>query len=121
MAGITHGYSQAIKFDYSHAEFSIDVKEKLAATANPVSTTIGESFTVAWSTFGPDIRNKIIKQTQALIEAGHRLQPNLEVYFASIAYATNIENLDDADLISYLNMTQKVIDNYELSEELKFF
>ena len=119
--GSSLGYAQGVEFTYNHDEFSIDVKEQLSATANPISITVGESFTVAWSTFGPDVRNKIIGQTKALIASGHRLQPNLETYFAAIAYAVNDEKLTDLELVSYLNMTQQVIDNYSLSEELKYF
>ncbi len=115
------GVAQDTYFSYSHEEFSIDVKEKLSFTGNPISITIGESFSLAWSGFGPDVRNKIIIQTKKLIADGHRLQPNLETYFASIGYAVNIENLSSAELINYLNMTQKVINNYSVSEELKYF
>jgi len=113
--------AQGTDFIYSHDEFSLDVKEKLSFTNNPLSVTIGESFSLAWSGFGPDVRNKIINQTKRLVADGHRLQPNLESYFASIGYAINNEQLSSADLVNYLNMTQKVIDNYEVSQELKYF
>ena len=119
--GISESPAQELKFDYSHAEFSADVKEKLSLGGNPVSATIGESFAVAWNAFGIDARNKIIKQTQELIKSGHRLQPNLESYFAGIAYAKNEENLSDPEIISFLNMTDRVIKNHELSNELKYF
>lgn len=119
--GITKSFAQELSFDYSHAEFSIDVKDKLSAGGNPVAATIGESFAVAWTSFGIDARNKIIRQTQDLIKSGHRLQPNLQAYFASIAYAANEENLSDQEIISYLNMTEKVIANYEVSQELQYF
>ncbi len=113
--------AQDTGFTYSHDQFSIDVKEKLSFGGNPLSTTIGESFTVAWSTFGPDVRNKIISQTKALVAEKHPLRPNLESYFAAIAYAVNEEHLGNADLLDYLNMTQKVIDNYGRQDELKYF
>ena len=106
----TLGVAQGIDFDYSHEQFSIDIKEKLSLGLNPVSITIGESFTLAWSTFGPDVRNKIIFQTKTLVADGHRLQPNLESYFASIAYAVNNEHLSSSEVLSYLNMTLKVIE-----------
>ena len=117
----TLGLAQGTDFDYSHNNFSLDVKAKLSFTNNPVSITIGESFSLAWSGFGPDVRNKIISQTKKMIADGHRLQPNLEEYFASIAYAVNNEHLSSADLVSYLNMTQSVIDNYAVSQELMYF
>ena len=113
--------AQGTDFAYSHDQFSIDVKEKLSFGLNPVSITIGESFSLAWSGFGPDVRNKIINQTKKLVADGHRLQPNLETYFASIAYAVNNEHLSSSELVSYLNMSQQVIDNYAVSQELKYF
>lgn len=114
-------FAQALEFSYAHDDFSLDVKDKLAATGNPISTTIGESFTVAWSGMTSDVRNKIIGQVKVLIKQGHRLQPNLEDYFASIAYAVNEENLSHTELVSFLNMTRKVIDNYSVSEQLHYF
>jgi hypothetical protein len=115
------GYTQGTDFAYSHDEFSLDVKAKLSVSANPLSIAIGESFSLAWSGFGIDVRNKIINQTKKLVADGHRLQPNLETYFASIANTVNIENITSAELVSYLNMTQRVIDNYAVSQELKYF
>jgi hypothetical protein len=117
----TKSVAQGTDFAYNHDKFSIDVKEKLTLTNNPLSITIGEAFSVAWSRFGRDVRNKIINQTKQLVADGHRLQPNLETYFASIAYAVNNENLSAAELVSYLNMTQQVIKNYAVSHELKYF
>ena len=117
----TFSVAQGTDFAYGHDAFSIDVKEKLSFTNNPLSITIGESFSLAWSSFGPDERNKIIFQTKKLVADGHRLQPNLETYFASIAYAVNNEHLSSSEVISYLNMTLKVIENYSVSEELKYF
>ena len=117
----TNSVAQGTDFAYSHDSFSFDVKEKLSFTNNPLSITIGESFSTAWSRFGPDVRNKIIIQTKKLVADGHRLQPNLETYFASIAYAVNNEHLSAAELVSYLNMTQQVINNYAVSQELQYF
>lgn len=117
----TYGVAQGTDFAYSHDEFSTDVKAKLSFANNPLSITIGESFSLAWSGFGPALRNKIIFQTKKLIADGHRLQPNLETYFASIAYAVNNEHLPPSEIINYLNMTLKVIDNYSVSEELQYF
>ena len=117
----TLGVAQGIDFDYSHNNFSIDVKTKLSFANNPVSITVGEAFSLAWSGFGPDVRNKIVFQTKKMVADGHRLQPNLEAYFASVAYAVNNEKLSSSELVSYLNMTQEVIDNYAVSQELKYF
>lgn len=113
--------AQGIEFAYSHEEFPLSVKEKLSVYGNPLSIAIGESFSLAWSGFGPDVRNKIINQTKGLIAEGHKLQPNLEDYFAAIAFAVNEENLSDPELVDYLNMTNKVIENYSLGDERAYF
>lgn len=115
------GGAQGVDFAYSHDAFSINVKENLSADLNPTSIEIGESFAIAWNGFGPDVKNKIIKQTKALIESGHRLKPNLEAYFGAIAFAVNDEGISNPLLVDYLNMTQQVLDNYSLKSELKYF
>ncbi|MEN8248470.1 MAG: hypothetical protein ABFS32_06025, partial [Bacteroidota bacterium] len=121
LANATVVLAQGIDFAYSHEEFPLSVKERLSTYNNPLSISIGESFSLAWSGFGPDVRNKIINQTKGLIAAGHKLQPNLEDYFASIAYAVNEEKLSDPELVDYLNMTNKVIEDYSLSDEQAYF
>ena len=113
--------AQGLEFAWSHEEFPLSVKEKLSAYNDPISISIGESFSLAWSGFGPDVRNKIINQTKGLIAEGHKLRPNLEDYFASIAYAVNEERLSDPELVDYLNMTNKVIEDYPLSKEQAYF
>lgn len=118
---ISNLLAQGTNFAYSQDAFNLDVKEKLSQTNNPLSVAIGESFALAWPGFGPDVRNKIIKQTQTLVEEKHPLTPNLENYFAAIAFAINDEHLSNSAFIDYLNMTQQVIDNYGVKDELKYF
>jgi len=115
------GVTQGVDFVYSHDAFSINVKEKLSADLNPTSITIGESFAIAWNGFGPDVKNKIVNQTKALIETGHPLKPNLEAYFGAIAFAVNDEGISNPLLVDYLNMTQQVLDNYSQKSEFKYF
>lgn len=120
IAGST-AHSQEFEFTYKIGVFGDEVRTLLSQTNHPEAVAIGESFALAWRDYTPDLQNKITKQTKQLKEAGAKTRPHLMEYFGALAAAINDEHASAKILTSYLVTSQKVLDEFALSESILFY
>lgn len=105
----------------SHEQFPLEIARILSESSNQAAIGVGQSFTIAWTNLGADVRNKIIGETKLLFDKGYRVRPHMENYFAAVASAINDENLGGQTLTDYLNLTQRVIEEQTQKEAYDYF
>jgi hypothetical protein len=116
-----YAFSQEFEFTYKLGVFGDEVRTLMSQTNNETAIGIGESFAVAWKDYTPDLQTKITKQTKQLKGAGAKTRPHLVEYFGSLAAAINDEHASIRALTSYLNVSQKVLDQYPLSKSMLYY
>jgi len=113
--------SQEFEFTYKLGVFGDEVRTVLRQTNNEESAAIGESFAIAWRDYSPELQTKITKQTKQLKSQGAKTIPHLKQFFGALASAINDEHASVKTLTSYLLVSQKVVDEYPLSQSINFF
>ncbi len=106
-------FSQRYKLPEDPAEFAPAVQELLNGTRDDRGVAAGEDLALLWGGLGIDVQRKIIAHAQLLDQKNYRAKPYFIQYFAALSNAVNIESLDNQKLVNYLNVTGKVIENYE--------
>lgn len=81
---------------------------------------ISGGFPIAWNNLGVDQQQRIQKQFYAMKRKGYKLRPHFVQFFGSIVNAVNVEGADISQINSYLQVVDKVIENYRPEKALKF-
>lgn len=80
----------------------------------------GQNFQQIWTGFTPEIREKIVKDVIILSEKGYSVKPDLQLYIEIINTSMLNQNLSEGDLTALLNMTSKVLENYEKEDVSRY-
>jgi hypothetical protein len=93
----------------------------LENTRNHEAMVVGSGLTLAWNNLGTDQQQRIQKQFYAMKrKGGYKLRPHFVQYFGAIVNAVNVEGADVAQINSFLNVVDRVIENYRPEKALKF-
>ena len=113
--------AQDTPFTFKQGVFGDEVRNLLNNANSQEAVAIGESFAIAWKDYTPDLQTKIINQTRQMMEAGYNTRPHLLEYFGALAAAINDEHAPAKVLTDYLNVAQKVIDEFPSKKAVEFF
>lgn len=113
--------AQDTLFTYKQGVFGDEVRNLLNNANNETAAAIGESFAIAWRDYTPDLQAKIINQTKQMMGANFSTRPYLVEYFGALASAINDEHAPPKVLTDYLNVSQKVLDEFPPKKALEFF
>lgn len=92
----------------------------LENTRSTEGIVIGKAFPLAWNTLGLDQQQRIQKQFYRMKRKGYKLRPNFVQYFGALVNAVNVEGADPQKLNAFLNVVDKVVENYKPDKAQKF-
>ncbi|MEO1050884.1 MAG: hypothetical protein AAFX87_09660 [Bacteroidota bacterium] len=118
-ANISKGQSK-ISIPDDPVIFGDTVAQILNATRNEEAEIVGGNLPAVWEKLGADHKQKVIEQTQKMLEKRFRARPHLVLYFGALNYAVDIESLDNRKLNEYLDLTGLVLDGYETREFMTY-
>ena len=112
--------AQRIELSNNPNEFINSLDTLLKSTKNSTIATLADDISGLWQGFGPDIRKKVMDHCIVMQDKGYKTRPYFENYFTALYSALEIEKVNNRKLIGYLNVTGKVIDNYESKDLLSY-
>lgn len=92
----------------------------LESTRNTEAVVVGTALPLLWGNLGLDHQQRIQRQFYAMKRKGYKLRPHFVQYFGSLVNAVNVEGIDPQQLTNYLNVVDKVIENYKADKTIKF-
>jgi hypothetical protein len=115
------GLAQKQRFQSASMGFADSVRIALENTRNLDAQVVGSGFSVAWNNILLDQQNRIQQQFRAMKRRGFKLRPHMVQYFGAIVSAVNVEGIDVRQFNNYLNVADKVIENYKPDRAINFF
>ena len=112
--------AQRIELSNNPNEFINSIDTLLKSTKNSAIAALADDISGLWQGFGPDVRKKVMEHSIAMKNKEYKTRPYFERYFTALYNALEIEKVNDRKLIGYLNVTGKVIDNYEGTDLLSY-
>ncbi|MDH4058268.1 MAG: hypothetical protein OEU76_05860, partial [Cyclobacteriaceae bacterium] len=118
--------SLSASFAQSGAKITLDVSFPdsiniiLENTRNTEAMVVGAGLPIAWNNLGLDQQQRIQKQFYLMKRKGYKLRPHFVKYFGAIVNAVSVEGVDASQLNGFLNVVDKVIENYRTDNALKF-
>ena len=113
-------FAQRYEVPETPEAFGPEMQRVLVATNKETAMETGDQFGAVWGGLGADNKQKIIDQTLLMYKKKYTVRPYLEGYFKAIVNAVNIEGIAAEKLTRYLNVTEKVIENYNGREFLDY-
>jgi len=111
----------AQKPDPVKLSFQDSIRVVLENSRNVDAIAVGGGFATIWSQLGLD-HQRIIKQQALLMKKkGYKLRPQFVNYYGAIANAISREKADAETLSGFLNVTEQVIENENLTKAGIFF
>jgi hypothetical protein len=92
----------------------------LENTKNTEAMVVGAGFPLAWNNLGLTHQQRIQQQFYAMKRKGYKLRPHFVQYFGSLVNAVSVEGADVSQINSFLNVVDRVIENYRADKALKF-
>lgn len=112
---------QRARRDTLKLPFQDSVRIVLENTRNTDATAIGMALSNVWAGLSADLQIRVLKQTKLMKKKGYKLRPHFQNYFGALVDAINVENADDARLMSYLNVAGEVVENEDINKASNFF
>jgi hypothetical protein len=100
--------------------FADSINIVLENTRNTEAMVVGGGFPVAWNNLGADHQERIQKQFYTMKRKGYKLRPHFVQYFGAIVNAVSVEGADISHISSFLDVVDKVVENYRPDKTLKF-
>jgi hypothetical protein len=113
--------AQKNKFQAVSYGFSDSIRIALENTRNLEAQVIGSGFTIAWNNILLDQQGRIQDQFRMMKRKGFKLRPHMVEYFGAIVNAVNVEGIDTRQFGNFLEVAQKVIENYKADKAINFF
>jgi len=101
--------------------FADSIRIALENTRTLDAQVVGSGLIVVWNNILLDQQKRIEKQTAAMRKKGFKLKPHMIPYFGAIVNAVNIEGIDIRQFTNFLNVADKVIENYKPDKAIHFF
>ncbi|MDH5381690.1 MAG: hypothetical protein OEW75_12600, partial [Cyclobacteriaceae bacterium] len=102
-------------------EFGNQVKELLVKTGKEAGETTGDEFISVFGSMTSDVQQKVMSQSQLIIDKRYKIYPLLNEYYKSLTNAVNFMSLSPDKLLEYLDMTDGVLNNMKQAEVLRYF
>jgi hypothetical protein len=114
-------HAQKDKFQGVAYGFADSIRIALENTRNLDAQVVGGGFTIAWNNILLNQQNQIQKQFRTMKRRGFKLRPHMVEYFGALVNAVNVEGIDPRQFENFLNVTDKVIENYKADKAINFF
>ncbi len=114
------GYAQSAKKITMDISFPDSINIILENTKNTEAMVVGAGFPLAWNNLGLTHQQRIQQQFYAMKRKGYKLRPHFVQYFGSLVNAVSVEGADVSQINSFLNVVDRVIENYRADKALKF-
>jgi hypothetical protein len=101
--------------------FADSVRIALENTRNLDAQVVGGGLTIAWNNILLNQQNQIQKHFRAMKRRGFKLRPHMVEYFGALVNAVNVEGIDPTRFANFLNVADKVIENYKPDKAVYFF
>lgn len=101
--------------------FADSVRIALENTKNLEAQVVGSGLVVAWNNVLLEQQKRIEQQTARMKKKGFKMRPHMVEYFGAIVNAVNIEGIDINQFTNFLNVADKVIENYKPDKAVRFF
>lgn len=104
------------------AAFLAEVQKRLEDTKKDENIALSADLGRIWnSDLGLDIQTRLIHHFNLMEEKGYRFRGYGTGYLQTLVNAVVQEGLDPTKLVSFVNMTEKVLTEYESKDVLKYF
>lgn len=106
-------FAQASKTPAVVLNFPDSIGLALENTRNTEAMVIGGALPTAWNNLGLDQQQRIQRQFYTMKKKGYKLRPHFVQYFGALVNAISVEGIDPQQLNNYLNVVDKVVENYK--------
>jgi hypothetical protein len=112
---LTIGWAQAqSKLSDTPEAFIGDAVAMMNSTKNAGAMSVGKDFEAVWNgKLSAGQKNKIMAISRQMLAKKYKALPQVKNFFESVNLAVNTQNISAADLDKYLNVTEKVVAQYD--------
>lgn len=101
--------------------FPDSIQVALENTRSNDAMNVAAAWLQAWSSLGVDQQQRVQGLFYKMKGKGYKLRPHFVQYFNTLVKATSVEKADAVQISQYLQVADKVVDNYPMDKALKFF
>lgn len=115
-----YGQSNILKEDV--VQFPDNVRVLFKTTGKSTDLKIADDFLLAWntSTVGAETKTKIMAIALTMQKKRFKVVPAYQRFFSCIALAVNDRQLSSIQLSKFLDVTERVLANYDIKSTLKY-